>query len=232
MKKIIIVGPLPPPYYGLSVATEVILRSQHRKRFEFIHLDTSDSRQELNFGKFDLGNIYFSLKNIFKLFWMLVWHRPHIVYIPISQGFLGYIRDAAFIYLSAFWKAKIVLHLRGGYFRTFYQNSLFPVKWLISNSISLAERMIVLGESMRSIFDGLFPAEKLCVVPNGVDPDRFELRCQGLEKNGRVRVCFLSNLYSTKGYMETLKAVERLASSYNVEVVFAGEWGSSTEKER
>jgi hypothetical protein len=46
--KILVVGPVPPPYHGGAVVTENLLSSRvSRQQFELMHLDTSDRRDYL-----------------------------------------------------------------------------------------------------------------------------------------------------------------------------------------
>ena len=101
MDKIIIIGPTPPPYFGVSTATRIILDNMNT-RFKLFHLDTSDRRESLNFGIIDLYNIYLAIKHLIQLFFLHLRYRPHLTYIPISQGAPGYLRDAFFILISNF----------------------------------------------------------------------------------------------------------------------------------
>lgn len=230
-QKIIIVGPTPPPYYGVANATKLILSSTLKDEFELIHLDTSDRRKSLNFGKIDITNIYLAIKHIFQLTWLIIINRSLIIFIPISQGFLGYFRDGLFILVSAFGKAKIVLQLRGGYFRKYYQESNLIVKWFVRSTLSLSDRMIVLGDSLKKLFDGLVPNSKMRVVPNGVDVNKFTRKKKTMHSAIPVKIVFLSNLIKTKGYFDVLKAHQVLASKYNIETYFAGKWISDEDRE-
>lgn len=232
MDKIIIIGPTPPPYFGVSTATRIILDNMNT-RFKLFHLDTSDRRESLNFGIIDLYNIYLAIKHLIQLFFLHLRYRPHLTYIPISQGAPGYLRDAFFILISKLFKSKIVLHLRGGkHFKTFYSNANPLIHQLIKITIPLADRVIVLGESLKSNFTGLTDKNKIVVVPNGVNPDDFYV-AQLSQRNGSpIQMCFLSNLISTKGYFETLQAVCQLSDKYDLRLVLAGHWDNKIERDR
>ena len=119
--KVIFLGPLPPPYMGPSLATEIILKSQLNENFELIHLDTSDHRELTTLGLIDFQNIYLAFKHYFSLFFAILRHWPAMVYIPISQTTLGYGRDAGFIIISKIFARKVLLHLRGGNFKKLVQ---------------------------------------------------------------------------------------------------------------
>jgi len=229
--KLLVIGPIPPPYYGVAVATQRILTSTLSQDFDLLSLDTSDRREKRNFGKLDATNILLALKHIAQLIWLLLVHRPHIIYIPISQSFLPYFRDAIFIVASKMSGAQVVLHLRGGYFRHFYEKSLPTSRWMIRRTIRMADAVIVLGESLKGLFDGLLPPCKIRVVPNGVDAETFGRPSDRVGNNGVIRLCFLSNLVKTKGYVEVLKALKFLATEYKLECVFAGQWDNEEERE-
>ncbi len=222
--RVLIIVPTPPPYYGVAVATQHILTSSLNECFTIIHLDTSDRRSSLNFNRFELGNILLAIKHVFQMLWMILRHRPGIVYLPISQGKWGYLRDSLFILISAAGNAKIVLHLRGAYFKEFYCNSGPTLRQIIKRTLGLADRVLVLGETLLSLFDGLVPAEKLRVVPNGVNPGSFPRSGDNLKRNAKVRVCFISNLDRTKGFEEALHAVNALSQKHQIEYVVAGSW--------
>ena len=68
--KIVIVGPLPPPYTGMSVVTRMLASSFLGDEFDIIHLDTTDKRAIGNMGKLDFMNIVLGLKHSFQFFWL------------------------------------------------------------------------------------------------------------------------------------------------------------------
>src|SRR5262249_20847693 len=157
-------------------------------------------------------------------------YRPEIVYLPISQGLLGYIRDSLFMLVSKIGKVKIVLHLRGAYFNSFYEESFFLTRWWIRTSLIWADRMIVLGQSLRSLFDGLLPAEKIRVVPNGLSIADFEQAQIESRTEEPIQLCFISNLDRTKGYWVLLEALVKLSRYHKLRCTFAGAWLSETDK--
>ena len=51
-KKILVVGPTPPPYHGCSVMNEMLFQSDLIRQFNIKFLDTSDRRGITNIGIF------------------------------------------------------------------------------------------------------------------------------------------------------------------------------------
>ena len=169
---------------------------------------------------------------------------------PISQNALGYMRDALLILLAKTWGAKVVTHLHGGYFRHFYEEAGRPVRHLIRLTTHRIDSAWVLGEGLRSIYEGLLPPERVRVVPNGV-PDVLEgdrrLAAGAAEVAGVpgpasdteggpresaadvgdrvVTILYLGSLLRSKGVFEILEAASLLDErGIRARFVLAGEW--------
>ncbi len=229
-RRILIAGPLPPPYFGVSNATRITLEGL-KNDFDILHLDTSDRRNEFNFGKYDIHNIYLGLKSLFDCIRLLL-KNPVLLYIPISQSYPAYYRDAGFILLGKLFNKKIVLHLRGGYFRNFYENEKGFRKFILRHTISKADKVVVLGNMLRNIFEDIVIQDKIEVVANGVDTDMY---CPDNAKRPRdvFRICFISNFESSKGWRELLDCALMLRDEpkkKKFEIVMAGKWRSPEDR--
>ncbi|MDY7001702.1 MAG: glycosyltransferase family 4 protein, partial [Thermodesulfobacteriota bacterium] len=224
--KVVVVGPLPPPVHGVTVYIQRILNSGLKDNFEVRHLDTSDHRTVGNIGALDIGNFTLAFKSYAQLVKMCLKSRPDLVYVPISQTFLGFFRDAFYIVVPRlFFRSKIVIHLPGGYFGSFYDQSGLPTRKGIDFVMRFVDRVVVLGEVMRPIFRKWFDDSQIDVAPNGTD-----LVVKGVDKKlqgtGSARVfTFMSSLMRTKGIVEFIKAA-LLALDKHPQSVFnvAGEW--------
>ena len=206
---------------GPSIATEIILKSKLSSEYDLIHLDTSDRRELTNLGKIDFWNIYLALKHYVQLFYLIAFKKPAIVYIPISQTTIGYLRDSGFILIAKAFRRKVVCHLRGGNFRNWYDSAGKAVQRFVSLVHGVVDAQIVLGESLRSLFYGLLPEERIFVVPNGGD---YRFGSQSIS-NEKITVLFLANFIRTKGVIDTLLASHLIQSNgCEVEYLFAGSW--------
>lgn len=227
---IIFMAPTPPPYMGPSIATQIILNSRFVDEFNVIHIDTADRRPLNHLGKIDLTNIYLALKHYLLLFHRLLFSKANLVYIPVCQATIGFLRDVPFIVLSKLFGKKIVLHLRGGHFKEFYNSSNKIMKYVIEQTLKRIDRMIVLGSSLTILFDGLIPEEKLSVVPNGLNIDLAKVRYKNPGKD-HLMILFLSNLIETKGFKDVLYSVKLVIQNHiNVRYVFAGAWRKDEDK--
>jgi glycosyltransferase involved in cell wall biosynthesis len=245
MRRLLVIGPVPPPYHGCSVATHLLLQSNLERTFKVRHLDTTDRRSLDNLGTWDFRNIGLALGTIAQAIGIAVRERPEVVYIPISQNFAGYLRDGALI-LTFAWlgRSSVVVHLHGSSFTRFYDRSGPLLRWFIDLSLRSAARGIVLGENLRSQLDRWFPGERLAVVPNGTElAGRVAAAAaDGLAGDGGnegVTVLFLGNLLLFKGVGDVIDAAISLLPRYPaLRFRFAGRWtrdpmfGASGEETR
>ena len=223
-KSIIYIAPLPPPHMGPSIATQIILNSRYVNEFHVVHIDTGDRRPLNNIGRLDVINVFLALKHYFLLFIKLLSIRAALVYVPISQQALGFLRDVPFIFISKFFRKKVLLHLRGGNFREFYVSSDIIMKFLIEKTLKKVDGMIVLGHSLKPLFYGLIPEKKLLVVPNGLDIS-FNGHRKNVSSPKQFTILFLSNFIASKGYWDVLNSIKKVVEfQKNVRFLFAGSW--------
>jgi len=227
VKKIILIGSIPPPYHGSSVYFYNLLNSKINDVFEVEHLDISDHRNLDNLSKLDFTNVYLALKNLLALIILVLKFKPDLVYIPVASNFLPYLRDGMFILVSSFFcKAEIVIHLHeGNYFReVFYKNSSSIVKYFIKHSLSKVNTAIVFTENLKSNFKGL--VKNIVAFHNGLKTE-FTLLDDVCKKNtgDKIKINFLGNLFESKGVLDVLNAaVTVIKKNKNVEFNFAGAW--------
>lgn len=229
--RILLVGPTSPPVHGMTVFTEMLLGSSLAKRFRIVHLDTADRRNVGQMGRFDFWNVYLGLKHVCQMILLIVRYWPKIVYLPVAQNFWGYFRDAALLSTALFFRRKLIIHIHGGYFRTFYEESSRFMRWLIEAMMSRASRVIVLGECLRQIVPPCVVPDRVVVVPNGIDvPD--EMPTRGA-LDGECTVAYLGTLFAEKGVVDTVQAAAILKRRgiKGVRFRFAGPWvdGDKTE---
>jgi glycosyltransferase involved in cell wall biosynthesis len=220
--RILIMGAIPPPYMGPTVATELILNSKLKNEFDLIHLDASDHRDLSTLNVADLWNFLLAFKHYFMLVRSILEHWPALIYIPICQTTLGYFRDAPFILIGKIFNRKILCHLRGGNFRNWYSSSSALTQWFVRRVHSFVDGQIVLGECLRKLFEGILPDEKIFVVPNGKN---INFNLQKRNNSDEIRVLFLSNFIRRKGILDVLKSIPEISSHEpKVEFIFSGDW--------
>lgn len=221
-KRIVVIGALPPPYHGGSVVTQTLLESSLASRYELLHLDISDRRGVENIGRFDVGNVWLAAVHGLRFFTMLLRNRVDMIYVPVAQNTLGFMRDSLFLAPTVLRGIPLVLHFHNGRFGEFVRSAPGPVRGLIRALLRHAQRAIVLGSALRPMLDGVVPAGRVAVVPNCV-PDSPRDTRRAPQPAGSIRILFLGNLIPGKGYAELIRAAEMLADEgMDVALVLAG----------
>lgn len=229
MSTALIVGPSPPPYNGMSIANEFLL-SALRDTVSVVHLDTADRRGLANVGKLEMMNVALAGVHGFRLVRLLLSRRPQIVYVPIAQAWLPFLRDCLFLIPARIARRRVIIHLHGGYFQRFYQQTSKAMRAMIRYALGDARAAIVLWEGGRGLFDGIVPKEIIRVVPNGI-PDYFENETARRDDCPDPQLLYLGLLCATKGVLDLLRALDAVKDDYpGSRAIFAGEWASREEK--
>jgi glycosyltransferase involved in cell wall biosynthesis len=230
LPRVAVVGPLPPPYHGGAVATAFVLRSDLARTCEVLHLDTTDRRGLHNIGRIDIGNVVLAVRHIAALVKLLAVRRPAVLYVPIAQNRPGLLRDAALVLPAALARCRVVLHVHGSGLREFHDGTDPLMRAVVRTLLGRADRVIVLGDSLRAMLDGMVRPERIAVLPNGIE-DAFGARPARRRAATPLRLLCLGNLRRAKGYLDALAAVALLrAAGHAVELDLAG--GFSSEEDR
>lgn len=219
---LLFIGSLPPPYHGVTVFNERLWNSKISDIYKVYHLDISDKRDLDNLGRIDLQNVYLALGNLWDLMKLCTRKKPDLVYLPIAQN-IAYLRDGMFIIIANFFgKAKIIVHLHGSYFKEYYNNTNWFMKQFIDFTMKQVNTAIVLGNSLRHIFDGW--VKNIEVVPNGT-PFSPKLDHKFKRNGHTLTISYLSNLLKSKGVLDTIEAVKIVVDKCpKVRFKFAGAW--------
>ena len=228
---ILVIGPTPPPFHGVSVATEAILKSDLRERFRLCHLDLADRRGIEHVDKPDFHDVVLFLKQWGRLLTILRKERPAVAYLAISQSTIGFLRDSLLMLPAWIAGAHVVLHLHGGNFKAWYESRSFLMRSYVRMVLRRVSHVAVLGESLRRLFDGLIASNRVAVVPNGIDWPAVHKPAHESHKPRRYRILHLSTLNRLKGAPVLLAAVPHvLKVRQDVEFIFAGPWSHERDQ--
>lgn len=232
-RKIVVVGPLPPPYNGMSVFTQMVLSESRDASVRLIHVDTTDRRDYANLGRFDWTNVRLGIKSVVLLLAAILRHWPSIVYLPLSQNRWGFFRDACLIWMARLCRRRVVGHLHGSEFADrFYRTRSFLGRWWVRATCRRLSRVLVLGERLGSCFHGIVPDERVCSVPNGTWDLSVADRVRPLQRHlPGIRVVHIGSLRRRKGVFVMLEAARRVSRLHDgVEFFFHGEWRDPAER--
>ena len=195
---------MPPIITGQSIAFSYALSSIER---EYVVINT-----QYYSNKF-LGFIYVQLK----VLQFLILNKIDTIYITTSRSYFGFFREALILFIAKIFNIRVVNHLHGSDFYSFYNSSLLLKKFLrpLYSHISTS---IVLLDEMKEQYKQ-FPNMNLEVVSNCFDPVYENEVIYFKEKSG---ILFLSNIMYSKGIMDFLDSLDIVLVNCNSEVYIAG----------
>lgn len=193
------VGSLPPPYNGQSAAFSPIVESFLPGEIYLLNITKYRS---------GIGN---TLWTMLGTLWFFTFCRFETVYFTSSRSRLGFVKDVPLLLLGRLCKKRMVNHLHGANFKSFYDNSGL-LKPLIGYCYRKVDTSVVLFDGMRNEFSD-FPAMKIRVIGNSYEK-LFDMQDDTLlQQQFRVSpnipgVIYLSGLMKSKGILEFLEACE------------------------
>ncbi len=222
-RRLLAIGPLPPPISGQSVAFELFARGIGRFGWdvETVNLSDSGPEQRRRDQSFDWRRAK-EIAGVLASTWLRA-PRAELIYITIAQSSLGFLRDILASLAGHAFHKPVVAHLHGGNFGAFYraQNPLYRAA--IRETLSHLARVVVLGEHLKADFDMISDwRERVVAVSNACD---LQLGRARTAPKSTVRVLYLSYLAVGKGYLDVLTAAPLLAERLRgrrVELHFAG----------
>lgn len=208
--RILILGKLPPPLMGPSLATEIILKSELNEPFDLHHFDTRINTSVAQMGRYSWSKLGIIRKKYRHFKRVLKKVKPDLVLIPIGQTSAGFFKDVPFIRMAAQSGAKVIIQLRGSAWLTWYRGLDAFRQKTVRNQIQKTDAVIVLGNNLRFIFEDFYPKDRIFVVPNGADysfPERV---------NTGLTLTYLANYLPGKGILEVLKALKILSENQHL----------------
>lgn len=204
-RKILIVGKLPPPYMGPSIAFSILIHSKLKVYYDLSWFDVTLNKSLNTLGKMSIGKLLNSCSLLIRFSKQVRKTRPEIALIPISQSTIGFLKDALLILICSFYGVNIVIQLRGSNFLNWLKKSSVLnqsfVKWVLGKTLGV----IVLGEKLRYLFTDYYTEDKIFVVPNGGElnfPDKI------VHQNTKLKILYLANLQQSKGIEDVIDAIK------------------------
>lgn len=219
MKTVLLLCPVPPPFAGPEVATEILLKNLPRKYINYIHLKSNLKNDNWKKGKFDIEGLYKFCLIAFKLIIKLFDENISVVYLLLSSSKVGFLRDSIYILLSLLFGKKIVLHYRGGNFDFFYKKCGAVFRKYIEYILDKSDVIIVQAEILRKMFINITKTQ-LKVLYNGLDVNE-TLDIKQFNLNKTV-ILFVGHIAFSKGFFDLINVYKRIYVKHNLEMIFAG----------
>lgn len=220
--RILILGPFPPPLFGVSLSNFVLKNGLIKKGFKVDIVDTAGGEKiDSEVGAWDVRKLSF-IKSYFSLYKVL---KADIIYCTTGQTFFGIIKYAPFVVLSRVLGKKVVVHVKGGFIKQSYEQMSTFKKRISKFVLSSYTGGIVLSESLRNLLEGFLAKDKIFIQHNFIQDSLIIPKQDVLKqkKHDKLRIIYLSNLMKEKGIVELLDTLEKLnANKIPFEAKIAG----------
>ncbi len=219
-KSIVMVGPLPPQVGGIETFVFNLMHSNLVQKHDITLINISKplitkkpefrtlSGYRRCFGrglKVLMTSYSYSALFFLKFLWTLFSRRVDIVHLH-TASYTSFWEKCAYILVAKTLRKKVIIHMHASRFEYFYDEShvLFQ-KW-IAYFLSLCDHVIVLSKSWYRFYTRLIDADRLELVPNGID-----LRVKSSpEKSETPRIVFLGEVGRRKGIYDLIDAARIL----------------------
>ncbi|MDQ6879823.1 MAG: glycosyltransferase family 4 protein [Candidatus Dormibacteraeota bacterium] len=180
-----------------------------------VHVNTQDRRSVFNVGVLDFRNVILGLAHAVQTAWLAARFPVKAVYLSISQGRWGYVRDAILISIVHMFRRPLVVHLRGAKLQDFYRSASALERRVVRRTLGWADMAIALTPGLRSVYDGLVPSDRVRVLENTVaDPWPSGIasfsRCRqerATSNPGELRILYVANDFATKGAETLIRSI-------------------------
>jgi glycosyltransferase involved in cell wall biosynthesis len=213
---LILVGPLPTPYHGISVTFELLRDELVSRGIAHRVVDTADRRHWPLVPR--------NLRRLIE--WAFIGSRyailairpPTTVYFIITQSRAGLMRDVFVIAFAALMRHRIVLHTNCGDYGGFWRAQPRWVQRLMCLVLRQAATIVVPSDRLVDMFS-FEPRlrSRVEVVANAAPLADPPLTARTPPRD-EIRLVYLSNFIASKGYAEVIRVVGILRRVYDLPV--------------
>ena len=197
-------GPYPKPVTGQSMAFKEV----------YDHFDSP--KLLCNITRFEENKIMNTLYVFICIPRLFLFNKINVIYFTCSRSNFGFIKDLYLILFAYLAKARIINHLHGADFNSFFENSPAYLKKLIKWAYNRVETSIVLTEGMEMEFQH-FDKMKVEVIPNSYPKAFNEIsfeQLKNIKSSAGLNIIFLSNIMYSKGIVFFLESLQFLLTKH------------------
>lgn len=213
MTKVLMVGNSQSVKGGITTVIEQFLSydwNSHDINFKFIPTYKDNN---------NLVKILFFIYSYTKILFYIVFKKPDVVHIHMS--YKGSFNRAKMIHdLCDFFRIKVIVHLHGSEFKSWYDKCSDKKQNIIKKFIRGSYKFIVLGNEWKERIISIEPNANVVVVNNTVSIPKKST----FYPDDKLRFLFLGVLIKRKGVHDLLEAINRIPREKlnNVEFIIAG----------
>jgi glycosyltransferase involved in cell wall biosynthesis len=213
IKKVLFIAPLPPPIDGQSKASAEALCAFRELgcEIDIVNIGRSHISRSMHSEIQRIFDVFIFLFKILKCS-----RKSEVIYISLSESYLGNIKDLLFYVLLCGRLKLVTLHMLGGTGMDKLLNKNRITSFLNGFFMKKMNAVVVEGERGKIIFRKYFSPEKIKIVHNFADEylhatsDEVEMK---FKNKDIINILYLSNLLHGKGYMELFNGYVKLPLS-------------------
>lgn len=218
---ILMIGPLPPPLGGQSILVSNILDSGLASRFRYVVMNVSHDTPGAA-KRAALAVVFAS-----RLFFILITNPAiRLLHIHTSAG-IAFFEKSLFAAIGKLFGKRVILHIHGGKFRSFWGDASGRKKNLIRSLLNLNDALIVLGEAWKTFYEDEVKCRcKVAVLANAIKVKRVA------QPAGADVVTFLyvGHLKREKGVLDLLEALLAMPESFRQSIHLKLMGGGDTQE--
>ena len=204
---VMLVGPLPPPYGGTEAMTELLRRGSYGTHFRLAFFNSSKALRNDERGHLRPKNVWLNLKKFGGFVRALGDDRPDIVWLPLAQNLMGFLRDSGYVLLARASGARVVLHFHGATFDRFYDRRGPIGRAYVRAVLAMSAAVIVPGDNLHDQFARIAPRLRRFTLPSALAADRFEELSQPHDRRDtQFDVVFVGHVSQGKGAPDLIRA--------------------------
>jgi glycosyltransferase involved in cell wall biosynthesis len=201
--KVLLIGPLPDPITGVSLANKIVVN--HLPEYTNVQIDTINTSYSVlkeDIGKFNFQKTLFYVKQYKELYKI---KKADKIYMTIGQTFFGVLKYYPYFLYAKLLKKKIVVHIHGNHLWKEYQDLKGIKKKIFYSILSMSDKGIVLSKSLEKNMLPFTEKEDIYILENFVEDFLFD-DIKSKQFDG-LKIIFLSNLMLEKGIVDLLEAL-------------------------
>ncbi len=206
---------------GRSFISALLAGSSLRERFHVDILKSNVRSSNAAKGAWDMQGVTRVASISVSLFLRLLFHRPSLVYMTLSQNSSGLARDAAYLMICRLFRVPAVAHLHGSKLLD-YLNSRPPVvRGRIVRMLESFRSIVTCADSITKELATAIPSARFETVYNACPPAP---SAPTRLTHETLTVGFMGHLSAAKGFYDLIAAADLVLSIYpQTRFEFAGE---------
>ncbi|MBH0230710.1 glycosyltransferase family 4 protein [Halobacillus yeomjeoni] len=214
-KKVLQVGPLPPPIGGMSVFLQQ-LKNFKSERYELDFFNIFPKKNK------PLNKLANNALILGKFFWALKKEKPDLVHIH-TAAYRAFTKSRYLVGIAKKLGFPVVLHIHSGKFIEFYRGLSVGDQRTMDETLQKCDRIVCLSPTWKSQFVENFPVEedRFTVVPNAIFVDQFKDVTPLPADEGKV-VLFVGKVGENKGILDIIEIAKKLKERSDVKFLVMG----------